>query len=100
MSTERKELFVRTRAEGMDALVVLEDTGKGIRPEHLPRIFEPFFTTKDVWSNVGLGLSVAYRVMSEHGGRIDVTSEVGRGTAVTLRLPLDAAEKEPARSAA
>ncbi|HZA51498.1 MAG TPA: ATP-binding protein, partial [Myxococcaceae bacterium] len=100
MSTERKELFVRTRAEGMDALVVLEDTGKGIRPEHLPRIFEPFFTTKDVWSNVGLGLSVAYRVMSEHGGRIDVKSEVGRGTAVTLSLPLDEAEKEPTRRAA
>jgi two-component system NtrC family sensor kinase len=100
LSTERKELTVRTWVEGAEALAVLEDTGKGIRPEHLPRIFEPFFTTKDVWSNVGLGLSVAYRVMSEHGGRIEVKSEVGGGTAVTLRLPLEEGEKAAARTAA
>jgi two-component system, NtrC family, sensor kinase len=100
MKTERKELLVRTGVDGAEAVVVVQDTGKGISPEHLPRIFEPFFTTKDVWSNVGLGLSVAYRVMSEHGGRIEVKSEPGRGTAVMLRLPLHLAEKEPVRTAA
>jgi C4-dicarboxylate-specific signal transduction histidine kinase len=100
MQTERKELSVRTSVEGGEAVVAVEDTGKGIKPEHLPRIFEPFFTTKDVWSNVGLGLSVAYRVMSEHGGRIEVKSELGRGTAVMLHLPLHQAEKAPARTAA
>lgn len=82
-----KRLRIRTAADEEAALAV-EDTGKGISPAHLPRIFEPFFTTKDVWSNVGLGLSVAYRIASEHQGRIDVATEVGKGTAFTLRLPL------------
>ncbi|HYO69659.1 MAG TPA: ATP-binding protein, partial [Archangium sp.] len=67
--------------------IEVEDTGKGIAPEHLPRIFEPFFTTKDVWSNVGLGLSVAWRVVSEAGGSIDVRTEVGQGTCFTVWLP-------------
>jgi two-component system, NtrC family, sensor kinase len=65
----------------------VEDTGKGISPEHLPRIFEPFFTTKDVWSNVGLGLSVVYRVVNEAGGRVEAQSLVGQGTRFTVRLP-------------
>ena len=51
------------------------------------RIFEPFFTTKDEWSNVGLGLSVSYRIVEEHGGRIELASEVGRGATFTVYLP-------------
>lgn len=82
-----KRLRIRTAA-GEQAALAVEDTGKGILPEHLPRIFEPFFTTKDVWSNVGLGLSIAYRIASEHQGRIDVTTEVGKGSCFTLQLPL------------
>ena len=65
----------------------MRDDGKGIPPEHLPRIFEPFFTTKDQWSNVGLGLSVSYRIVAEHGGRIDVESRAGEGSTFTVRLP-------------
>jgi signal transduction histidine kinase len=80
-------LTSRTAPDGRAELTV-EDTGKGIAPEHLPRIFEPFFTTKDVWSNVGLGLSVAYRVVSEHEGRLEVATEVGKGSRFTLSLPL------------
>ena len=53
--------------------------GRGSPAENLPRIFEPFFTTKDQWSNVGLGLSISYRIVAEHGGRIDVESRAGRG---------------------
>ena len=64
----------------------VEDTGKGILPEHRRRVFEPFFTTKDVWSNVGLGLSVAYRIVSEAGGTIDMRSEVGKGACFTVWL--------------
>ncbi len=82
-----KQLTVTTREEGGHAVVEVRDTGKGIKPEHLPRIFEPFFTTKDVWSNVGLGLSVAYRILNEHQGKIDVATEVGKGTTFTLQLP-------------
>jgi signal transduction histidine kinase len=47
-------------------------------------VFEPFFTTKDVWTNIGLGLAVAYRVMQEHGGSIAVASEPGHGAEFTL----------------
>ncbi len=80
-------LTVKTRALGEDAAIDVCDTGAGIDPEHLPRIFEPFFTTKKVWSGVGLGLSVAYRVVTDHGGRIDVDSKLGHGTRVTVVLP-------------
>jgi signal transduction histidine kinase len=72
---------------GAEVTVRVEDRGKGIHPEHLPRIFEPFFTTKERWSDVGLGLSVAWRIVAEHGGRIDVESRVGEGSAFTVRLP-------------
>ena len=67
--------------------VEVKDTGKGISPEHLARIFEPFFTTKDVWTNTGLGLSVAYRIISDHGGRISAESQEGQGSAFTVALP-------------
>ena len=69
------------------AVLLVEDSGKGIAPELKERIFEPFFTTKDDWSNVGLGLSVSYRIVEEHGGRIDVASEPGHGATFTVYLP-------------
>jgi len=65
----------------------VSDTGNGIRPEHLARIFDPFFTTKDVGKGTGLGLSVVYGIIEDHGGRINVKSERGRGTAFTIELP-------------
>jgi C4-dicarboxylate-specific signal transduction histidine kinase len=74
--------------EGDEVRITVRDGGKGIAPEHLPRIFEPFFTTKDQWSNVGLGLSVSYRIVSEHGGRIGVESRVGEGSTFTVSLPV------------
>lgn len=72
--------------------VDFSDTGVGILKENLPRIFEPFFTTKGSRSGssmpgTGLGLSVIYAIVERHGGRIDVDSEIGRGTAFTIRLP-------------
>jgi signal transduction histidine kinase len=87
MKTEAKRLVLRTGERDGRGFFEVEDTGKGIAPEHRSRIFEPFFTTKDVWSNVGLGLSVAWRVISEAGGTIDVRTEVGQGTCFTVLLP-------------
>ncbi|MDY7232585.1 sensor histidine kinase [Hyalangium rubrum] len=81
-----KQLTVRTGEREGRCFVEVEDTGKGIAPEHRERIFEPFFTTKDVWSNVGLGLSVAYRVINEAGGSIEVRTEQGKGSCFTVWL--------------
>jgi len=76
-----------TRQAGRDVELVVEDEGKGIPAEHLPRLFEPFFTTKELWSNVGLGLSEAWRIVNEHGGTIQVQSVPGQGSTFTVRLP-------------
>ncbi|HEX7901720.1 MAG TPA: ATP-binding protein [Planctomycetota bacterium] len=85
---ERGEIRVSTRAEGGWAEIRVRDTGRGISPEALPRIFEPFFTTKPVGEGTGLGLHVAYKIVRAHGGEIEVTSKVGEGTEVSVRLPL------------
>ena len=78
-------LMVATRPAGNAVEVVIADTGPGIPPERLPKIFDPFFTTKE--KGTGLGLSVVYGIVEKHGGSISVESEVGRGTAFTIRLP-------------
>jgi signal transduction histidine kinase/HAMP domain-containing protein len=64
------------------------DTGEGISKENLSKIFEPFFTTKKVGHGTGLGLSVSYGIVKEHGGNIEVESTVGQGTTFTVILPL------------
>jgi signal transduction histidine kinase len=68
-------------------VVEVQDNGCGIRPEHRQRIFDPFFTTKPVGQGTGLGLSVSYGIIRDHGGSIEVESEVGRGTLFRIRLP-------------
>jgi len=65
-----------------------QDTGQGIAAEHLPKVFEPYFTTKEV--GIGLGLALTKQILEEHGGRIDISSELGRGTLVRLQLPVGA----------
>jgi signal transduction histidine kinase len=86
LKTPSKVLTLRTGEREGRGFLEVEDTGKGILPEHRNRVFEPFFTTKDVWSNVGLGLSVAYRIVSEAGGTIEMKSEVGKGSCFTVWL--------------
>ena len=69
--------------------IVVRDTGSGIAPQHLPRIFDPFFTTKPQGQGTGLGLTAAYGTVRQHRGSISVASELGRGTAFTILLPID-----------
>jgi signal transduction histidine kinase len=72
--------------DGEYLLVAVTDQGEGIAPDVLPHIFEPFFTTKGVGEGTGLGLSVAHGIVQEHGGWIDVESQVGRGTTFSIYL--------------
>jgi signal transduction histidine kinase len=67
--------------------VDVRDEGSGIPPEVLPRVFEPFFTTKPIGEGTGLGLSVAYGIVRDHGGWMSVTSEPGAGTVFSVHLP-------------
>jgi two-component system NtrC family sensor kinase len=88
------QLTITTRLnetqEGVD--IIVSDTGKGIPPEILPNIFDPFFSTKGT-SGTGLGLFVSYGIIKNHGGRINVTSEVGVGTTFTVELPVYQGDK-------
>ncbi len=68
-------------------VVTVRDSGEGILPEHKERLFEPFFTTKANQGGTGLGLSVTYGIVMEHGGRIDVESEPGKGSSFIVWLP-------------
>jgi signal transduction histidine kinase len=85
------QLYIRTiprQREGRKWVTVsITDTGFGISPEHRERIFEPFFTTKSAQGGTGLGLSITYGIVSDHGGEIEVESEVGKRTCFTVWLP-------------
>ncbi len=89
-------LSVTTRAEGDNVHVEISDTGMGIRKENLNKIFDSFFTTKDNIKDVGLGLSVCYGFIKDHGGDIKVESEWGSGATFTIILPMfkEGAEEE------
>ncbi len=81
---------ISTRLVGAMVHIEFRDSGPGIRAEHLSRIFDPFFTTKVVGKGTGLGMSLSYGIIREHGGKISVRSEYGHGAAFLIELPLGA----------
>ena len=81
------KIMLTTRDDGDGVRVEVEDDGGGIPPDVLPKIFDPFFSTKEIGKGTGLGLSISYKIVQQHGGRIDVDSEIGRGTLFTVWLP-------------
>ena len=85
---ERGLIILRSGNDGNEVWVEVEDDGSGIAPEHLARVFDPFFTTKPVGRGTGLGLSLAYGIVQKHHGRIDVSSEPGRGSCFRVTLPV------------
>ncbi len=81
-------ITIKTRARDGSVCISIADTGCGISENNIARIFEPFFTTKEVGVGSGLGLSIAYDIVTKkHHGRLTVTSEVGAGTTFTIKLP-------------
>ena len=81
-------IVVKTYTDNGNIYIRISDNGCGIPPENLPRLFDPFFTTKEVGKGTGLGLSMAYGIIERHKGKIQVESEVGKGSTFTIELPL------------
>lgn len=88
------KLFLSTFFEKKlnEVCFTVQDSGSGIPEEIKERIFEPFFTTKEPGKGTGLGLSISFRIIKENNGRIEVNSQVGKGSTFTVRLPAAAAE--------
>jgi len=81
-------LSIRTVKAAGNIRLTFEDDGPGIAPANLKKIFDPFFTTKPVGKGTGLGLSICHGILKEHGGTIDATSAVGKGTTFIIELPI------------
>lgn len=87
-SSQGQSIKIDARVNGGSVLITLKDFGEGIKEEHLSKIFEPFFTTKNVGAGTGLGLSLTYNIIQEHGGSISVSSQYGEGSRFDISLPL------------
>ena len=85
-------LHLKTSSDGASVVVIVEDDGVGIPPDFVPHLFEPFQTTKEEGKGVGLGLAISRTIVERHHARIDVVSEVGRGTTFTMTFPAIAEE--------
>lgn len=84
----RGTITIRTGCEKDSIWFEVIDTGEGIPSESIPLLFDPFFTTKPVGKGTGLGLSVSYSIIEKHHGKIEVESEVGKGSTFRVRLPI------------
>jgi two-component system NtrC family sensor kinase len=87
LSTSNSPVVNEAGQQGIE--ISIADTGCGIPPEHMNKLFDPFFTTKEVGHGTGLGLAVSLGIVQRHGGTISVQSEVGKGAAFTIWVPLE-----------
>ena len=86
--TGKLSLSSRLTSDGRQVIVKVRDNGHGIAKKNMSRIFDPFFTTKTTGEGTGLGLSVSYGIIKNHGGDIRVESEAGKGSTFTIILPV------------
>jgi len=82
------DIFIKTFEQDGHVIVEIRDTGKGIPTKNLDRIFDPGFTTKGAGVGTGLGLSIVYQIIDDHNGKIEIDSDVGRGTTFRIILPI------------
>jgi two-component system, NtrC family, sensor kinase len=98
MPEDRKgtaEITLRTAREGDDMVrIEIQDNGTGIPKDVLPKIFDPFYTTKEIGKGTGMGLSISYKIIQEHGGKILVDTEEGMGTVFSILLPVASAQAQ------
>jgi signal transduction histidine kinase len=90
-------LTLRTRRDDGKVIIEVSDTGAGMSREECERIFTPYYTSKE--HGTGLGLAIVQSVVSDHGGRINVQSEAGRGTTFVIELPNNLAELQKVTAA-
>ena len=86
-STPGQSIAIEVKVLGSEVVVAVRDRGKGIAEEHLSKIFEPFFTTKRVGEGTGLGLSLTYNIIQQHGGSISVANNADGGCRIEIILP-------------
>ena len=86
-SGRSSQVFLGAEWASSEVTIAIRDRGTGIQPEHLQKVFDPFFTTKDVDKGTGLGLAISHGIVERHHGRIEVDSELGRGTTFRVVLP-------------
>ena len=84
---EKGLLSIQTSSSDNQAIIIVKDSGIGMKNDTITRIFEPFYTTKDDSKGTGLGLSVSYAIITKHNATITVDSSIGKGTAFTLTFP-------------
>lgn len=85
--TSEKRISITTENAHNEILIKISDTGIGIDEESLSKLFDPFYSTKPIGKGTGLGLSISYGIVQQHNGRIEVESELGKGSSVTVYLP-------------
>ncbi|HON17587.1 MAG TPA: ATP-binding protein, partial [Salinivirgaceae bacterium] len=87
-SGDNGKIEIITQKEAENIIIKIVDSGKGIEPEELKKIFDPFYTTKPIGEGIGLGLTISYGIIKEHGGNITVHSTPNVGTTVSIELPI------------
>ena len=93
--SDNGEITIRTKNPDSNHIQVdIEDNGSGINPEDIPHIFEPFFTTKQNGAGIGLGLAIVHGIVQSHQGKIEVSSEPGKGTTLSLKFPIIKPQEE------
>jgi two-component system NtrC family sensor kinase len=86
---EHGEILMRTtNPDSGSILLEISDDGSGIAPEDLPHVFEPFFSAKEKVSGIGMGLAIVHGIVQSHNGKVEVQSELGKGTTLSILLPL------------